>query len=384
MVFIPVKRDELIPALMEGKGDVAAAGLTITAERDKLIDFSNPIFSAVDEVVVTGPASPQIASIDDLSDQEVFIRKSSSYYEHLQTLNAKLVAAGKKPVRFKLAPESLEDEDLLEMVNGGLVKLVVVDKPIAQFWTNVLPAIKVRDDLAINSGGSFGWEVRENNPKLKQAINDFIKRHPASDATKAEIIRKYLKSTKYVKNATAGAEMRKFQATIDMFRKYSDTYNADYLMMMAEGYQESRLDQNAKSQVGAIGVMQVMPATGKELKVGDINQIDSNIHAGVKYVTYLRDQWFDDPNVDPVNRTLFAFAAYNAGPGRISSLRQLAAKRGFDPNVWFNNVEVVVAAKVGMETVTYVGNIYKYYIAYTLVNEEAEERRKAKESATKQ
>jgi membrane-bound lytic murein transglycosylase MltF len=383
MVFIPVKRDELIKGLLEGRGDIAAAGLTITPGRDKVIDFSDPIVTDVDEIVMTGPASTNVAQLEDLSGQEVYVRKSSSYWEHLEGLNARLAAAGKAPVRLKPAPEDLEDEDLLEMLNGGLVKLVVVDKPLAELWTKMLPRIKPRPDLAVNAGGSFGWMVRENNPKLKQAINAFIKRHPPQGAERAGIMSTYLKSTKFVKDATADAEMRKFEATVALFRRFSDTYDMDYLMMMAQGYQESGLDQNAKSPVGAIGIMQVMPATAKGLKVGDIHKIDATIHAGVKYMKFLRDDWFGDPDVDPVNRTLFAFAGYNAGPGRISSLRLLAAKRGYDPNVWFNNVEVVTAAKVGMETISYVGNIYKYYIAYKLVQEEVAERAKAKESAAK-
>jgi membrane-bound lytic murein transglycosylase MltF len=256
---------------------------------------------------------------------------------------------------------------------------VVVDKPIAALWAQILPKIEPRPDLVVNAGGNFGWMVRENNPKLRQAVNAFIKRYPPESATRAEIMRKYLKSTKFVKEATTDAELRKFDQTVDLFRKYGDTYNVDYLMMMAQGYQESGLDQNAKSQVGAIGIMQVMPATGRELKVGDIHKIDPNIHAGVKYMNYLREWFADVP--DEQNRTLFAFAGYNAGPNRVSSLRKLAAKRGYDRDLWFNNVEVVAAAKVGMETVTYVGNIFKYYVAYRLVAEEAEERRKAKAEA---
>ena len=129
--------------------------------------------------------------------------------------------------------------------------------------------------------------------------------------------------------------------------------------------------------------MQVMPATGKELKVGDIKQEEPNIHAGVKYMRFMIDQYFANEPMDRLNKALFAFAAYNAGPGRVRSLRKEAAKRGLDPNVWFNNVEVVASEKIGRETVTYVSNIYKYYIAYKLITEDAEERRKAREAAGK-
>jgi len=381
VVFIPVRRDELIPALLDGRGDIAAAGLTITPERDKLVDYSDPLLASVSEVVVTGPASPDLASLDDLSGKEVFVRKSSSYYEHLQNLNSRFEKAGKASVQLKLASERLEDEDLLQMLNAGLVPLVVVDDYVAQFWKQVLPKITVRSDLAVNTGGEIAWMFRENSPQLRQEINAFIKRHPRTDAARGEVLRKYFKSTKFVKDATSETELKKFWATVNLFRKYSGEYSFDYLMMMAQGYQESRLDQNVHSPVGAIGVMQVMPQTGASLKVGDVRQIDPNVHAGVKLIALMRDKYFVDAPMDDLNRTLFSFAAYNAGPARILRLRSLAAERGLDPNLWFDNVELVVAEKVGRETVTYVRNIYQYYIAYSLVVEAEEERQKALETA---
>ena len=148
-------------------------------------------------------------------------------------------------------------------------------------------------------------------------------------------------------------------------------------MMAAQGFQESRLNQNAKSQVGAIGVMQVMPATGKELGVGDIRQVEANIHAGVKYMDQLMSRYFKDAKFDEQNRTLFAFAAYNAGPGRIQQMRNIAKDRGLDPDRWFNSVEIVTAEKVGIETTTYVRNIFKYYVSYKLLVEHAAARTKA-------
>ena len=163
-----------------------------------------------------------------------------------------------------------------------------------------------------------------------------------------------------------------------LFRKYSDRYNVDFLLMAAQGYQESRLDHRARSPVGAIGIMQIMPETGKSLKVGDITQLEPNIHAGVKYMRNLRDQYFANEPMDDLNKALFTFACYNAGPGRIRQLRAAAEKRGLNPNVWFGNVEQVASERIGRETVTYVANIFKYYVAYRLVLEETERRDAAK------
>jgi membrane-bound lytic murein transglycosylase MltF len=117
--------------------------------------------------------------------------------------------------------------------------------------------------------------------------------------------------------------------------------------------------------VGAVGVMQVMPATGKELEVGDISKTQPNVEAGVKYMRVMIDRYYANEPMTELDKVLFTFASYNAGPGRIAQLRKEAVKRGLDPNVWFNNVEYVAADKIGAETVTYVSNIYKYYIAYS-------------------
>jgi len=384
VLFVPVRRDQLIPALLEGRGDIAASGLTITPERQKLVDFSDPVLSPIEEIVVTGPKSPAIATLEDLAGQEVYVRRSSSYYEHLEGLNATLKAAGKKPIRLLPASEDLEDEDLLEMLNAGLVNFLVVDRPVAEFWARVLPSVKPRPDLVVNSGGAFAWMIRKGSPQLAAVLNAFIKRHGANDPMRGEILRKYLKSTKFVRNATSDAEMRKFQAEVELFKKYSRQYSADYLLMMAQGYQESRLDQNVKSPVGAIGVMQVMPATGSDMKVGDITQIDPNVHAGVKYVRFMMDRFYEKEPMDRLNKGLFTFASYNAGPGRISQLRAQTAKRGLDPNKWFNNVEVLTSEKIGRETVQYVSNIYKYYLAYKLLLEQQQQRVKAKAAASSQ
>jgi len=379
VVFIPVPRDRLLPSLVDGKGDIAAANLTITPEREKVVDFSIAGASGVSEVVVTGPASPAVSTLDDLSGKEVFVRKSSSYYESIAALNRKFAADKKPPVLIKEAPETLEDEDLLEMLNAGLVAMVVVDKPIADLWKQVFPKLVVHDGITLRSGGEIAWAIRKGSPQLKAALDDFLKRNKVGTATGNQLMTRYLKSLKFVKSAASEEERKKFIALLDYFRKYGDRYNVDPILMAAQGYQESQLNQNAKSAVGAIGVMQVMPATGKEMKVGDITQTEANIHAGIKYMRFMIDQYYGKEPMTNLDKALFAFASYNAGAGRISSLRKEAAKRGLDPNIWFQNVEYVVAEKIGQETVTYVSNIYKYYIGYRLVLESQAAKKEAVE-----
>jgi membrane-bound lytic murein transglycosylase MltF len=381
VVFLPVSRDEFIPLLLEGKGDIAAGNLTITPERLAKVDFTEPVNRDVSEIVVTGPGAPPIATVQDLSGKELYIKRTSSFFASIEKLNAELKKAGRPPVRVREAPEVLETEDILEMVSSGLVKATVADNYIAEFWAKVFPKLKLHPDVAVRTGATTGWMIRKESPKLKAELDGLLQRYPKGSSVRNQLLNKYLKNTRYTKEATSPEEQRKLEALVKFFQTYGDKYGLDFLLVMAQGYQESRLNQAAKSSVGAIGVMQVMPATGKDMKVGDITQTEANIHAGVKYVRFMMDQYYADEPMDRLNKGLFTFASYNAGPGRISQLRKEAAKRGLNPNAWFNNVEVIAAEKIGRETVTYVSNIYKYYLAYQLVMEQMKEREDAKKKA---
>ena len=375
---VPLSRDQLAPALLTGQVDLVAAMLTVTPERRALAAFSEPTRTHVSEVVVTGPGAPAIATLDDLAGQEVFVRAQSLYAESLIKLNAQLKARGKAAVAVTELPVVLEDDDVLEMVNAGLVPITVTDDYLAQFWKKVFTGLNVHADVVVRSGGELAVAVRKQNPRLLEAVNAWIRKHGKGDSFRNTIERRYLDNVKFAKNAASEAERSKFMAVVELFKKYGAQYRVDYLLMAAQGYQESTLDQNVKSPVGAIGVMQVMPATGRDLKVGDITEIEANIHAGVKYMRFMMDQYYKDDPMDEVNKTLMTFASYNAGPGRIRQLRREAEKQGLDPNVWIGNVERVASARIGRETVTYVGNIYKYYVAYKLLMASQERRAAAK------
>ena len=383
VVFIPTSRDQLLPALAAGRGDIAAANLTITPERLELVDFSAPIAGDVSEILVTPAGTTAPASAEGLSGAKVHVRRSSSYYSSLVRLNTRLKALGKAPVEIVPADENLEDEDILEMVNAGLIPATIVDSHIATFWKQIFETIELHPDVRVREGGEVAWAIRKDSPQFKQVVDAFIAKNRKGSATGNDILNRYLKSTKWVKNATADADMKRLREVTDLFKKYSDQYGFDWLLVAAQGYQESGLDQSTRSRVGAIGVMQVMPATARDRNVNipNIHELEPNIHAGVKYLRFMVNEYFDEPGIDRVNRHLFAFASYNAGPNRIQRLRRVAADEGLDPNKWFNNVEVVVAREVGRETVQYVSNIYKYYLAYKLVVEKTREREAAKKSA---
>ena len=389
IVLAPMTRDKLVPALAAGYGDISAASLTTTPERLKLVDFVVPegiggttSAKAVNEVVVTGPKSPIISTVDDLAGKTVDVRKSTSYYESLVALNERFKKEGKPEINFKILPDAIQDEDMLEMVNIGLLDAIVADDWLVHMWAPVLPKIKINEGAAVREQSDIGWAIRKNCPKLQAEIHDFFERFVRTHGLVRVRQAQYRSRVKVLRDPTGSKEWARFEQTLKLFDKYGQQYNFDPLMLAAQGFQESRLDQNAKSHVGAIGVMQIMPATGAELKVGDIHVVEPNIHGGAKYMDRLMTRYFKDANFSETDRTLIAFACYNAGPGSISRMRKLAASRGLDPDQWFNNVELVTAEKIGVETTTYVRNIFKYYVGYKLTEEIREEQRKARMQAT--
>ncbi len=384
VVFIPVARDQLLPALAAGAGDIATGGITVTPERMKLVDFTAPAAENVSELLVTAPEVTPPTTVEELSGRSVYVRRSSSYYESLAALNTRLATAGRKPVDIVLAEENLEDEDILEMVNAGLVDATVVDSHAADFWKQIFTNIRPQPAVALRTNGQVAWAIRKDSPEFKKTLDTFVSKNRSGTMMGNVILNRYLKNTRWARNATATEDMRRFNELTGYFKKYATQYEFDWLLLVAQGYQESQLDQSTRSPVGAIGVMQVMPTTARDKSVGipDIHLIEPNIHAGVNYLRYLVNEFFDEPGVDVVNRHLFAFASYNAGPNRIARLRKEAAAKGLDPNKWFNNVEVMVAEDVGRETVQYVSNIFKYYVAYKLTLERAQKREGAKAPAT--
>jgi membrane-bound lytic murein transglycosylase MltF len=288
VTYIPMRPEQLERALMKGVGDVIGYGVIVTPDREKEVLFTTPIDANVKQVIVTGPKAHAIASLDDLSGEEIYVNPLTAYYQNLQLLSESFQKAG-------------------------------------TMFGNVM-------------------------------------------------LQRYLQNTKWVKDATSPEELRKFQEYVQYFKTYGAEYDFDYLMLVAQGYEESGLNQALKNPSGAIGIMQVIPkyAAGPPISIPNVDIAEGNIHASAKMMRNIADTYFKDDKLDPLNKTLMVFASYNAGPNRIAGLRKRASSEGLDPNRWFGNVEFAVAKEVGQETVQYVSNIYKYYVAYKLTLEESE------------
>lgn len=366
VVLMPMARDKIIPALLNGVADIAIANLTITPERQKQVAFTIPTRKDVRELLVTGPEGAGVDSFDDLTGTPVHVRRSSSYYEHLMTLNVERKAAGKSEIAVHEIDANLEDFDVLELVNSGVIGATVVDDHKVEVYAEILEDLKVHNDLAVHEGGQIAWALRPDNPKLLASMNDFAKTVRKGSLTGNILLKRFFNKETLLENVGSEDSMKRFAGTVDIIRNYSGEYEFDWLMITAQGFQESRLDQSKKSHAGAIGIMQVMPQTAQDPVVGipNINVADANVHAGVKYLRHLYDYYFNEPGISDLDRVLLSFAAYNAGPGNIAKSRRRATKMGLDSNIWFDNVEIATARTVSREPVIYVRNIYKYYVSY--------------------
>jgi len=383
IVFIPVARNQLIPALLAGRGDIISAGLSITPERQELVDFTIPVSKPVSEILVTGPSAPPLKSIDDLAGKTVHVRKSSSYRESLDELNQRFIAEGKPPLVIEPISELLEDDDLIEMVNSGLLPWAIVDNYKPQLWEGVFTKLVVRDDIVFRSGARIAWAFRKGSPKLEAALNRFAKKNRQGTLIGNILTNRYVRDFDWATNALDKDHYKRFEKLSHIFKTYGEQYGVEYLIVAAQGYQESRLDQSVRSGAGAVGVMQLLPTTAsdKSVAIKNIDEVEPNIHAGIKYLDYLRQRYFSDLEDDPLNQTLLALAAYNAGPTRMINMRNKAERLGYDRNVWFDNVEMIAAKDIGAETVQYVANIYKYYVAYRLTAEQELKREAARKKA---
>jgi len=382
MIYISVPFNQLIPSLLAGKGDIIAAGLTVTPWRAKKVGFTNPYRTDISEVVVRSAKAAAIENANELSGKTVHVMRGSSYADHLRDLNSKLKKQGLKPVKIIEADKSLASEDLLQMVNADVYQYTIVDSHIADLWAPLLEGIYVESGAVINESGKIAWAVRKENKQLLNKLNAFAKKHRQGTLMGNILFKRYYEDTKWIVNPLTESTMKRLQRYQDSFQKYGAEYGIAWVMLTAQGFQESRLDQKKVSRAGAVGVMQIKPSTAADKNVGITGvreDPDKNIHAAIKYLNFIRSRYFSDPGIAPVDQIAMSLAAYNAGPARIASMRKKTKQAGLNPNVWFNNVEQITRKNVGSEPVNYVANIVKYYIAFKTTLDTAVQRMDATE-----
>jgi membrane-bound lytic murein transglycosylase MltF len=369
--FIPLRPDQAEAALVQGVGDLVAYPVVVTKEREQSIAFSVPLQTGVKQIVVAGPDYGPLSSVQGLSGKEIYVSPITVAYQRLLQINDQFKKQGKTPITITPSDPNLMEDDIIEMVNAGLVPATVTTTTRAKLWAQVLKDLTVHENVVLGDAETTAWALRKDNPQLKHLMDEFIAPRAVGTSFGNTLLRRYLENTKWVRNSRSPEEMKKFDSLVEYFKKYAGQYGFDYLMIIAQGYQESRLDQSKRGPGGSVGIMQVIPryAAAAPINVPDVTKAPGNIEAAVKMLRNIEDQYFNDPGLDPMDKTMMAFASYNAGPVRIAQSRREASEQGLDPNKWFDNVELMVAKDVGQETVNYVRNIYKYYVAYWMALE---------------
>ncbi len=376
VIFIPVTLEELGDALLEGRGDIAGVTL-VTPGRAEEFAYATPIFEDIQEVVVTRKGGPVISRIEDLAGHDVHAMSGSSQLERLEALNESFKKQGLEPMKVVRAEPYVADENLLEMIHGGMITAAVVPDAFAKLWAKIFKNLIVHENIPVTTGMKAGWAVRKENPallaKLNEAIASVLKKNKRAFQRD---FNQYFKTTRWIENPfVKGA---KYELS-EPFQREAAAFGLDWLQLMAQGFQESTLNPKAKSPYGAVGIMQLLPSTAEWLGVKNYNEIDGNIHAGAKYMARLMKRYAKVPEISEDNRFFFALAAYNAGPGRVRKYRKRATKLRYDPYQWFGNVERVSLRSGNLETVMYVRNILNYTMAYKSAYEQSLRRGKLKD-----
>ena len=369
IICIPCPLDAVVPWLNEGYGDVAAGALTITPERSAEVAFTAPLVKDVDEVLLASQDAPPVASLSDLAGREVWVADGSSYAEHLAARSEELVAKGLEPIRIMRARPTLTTTALIEMVHAGILDYIVCDAYLAELWAQELDGLRLHLDVKVHTGGELAWAMRKDNTQLHAALNEFAKTAKKGSLLGNILIKRYFGSTKWIHNPIDEEHRARIDRYAGWIQELSEEYDFDWLRVAAQCFQESRLDPDAVSRSGALGLMQLLPSTAKDMGCEDPTDPKQNLRAGIKYLDWLRTNFFDEPELEEEERMNFILAAYNAGPGNVRRWRKEAPEHGLDPNRWRHNVERLALEHVGVQPVRYVDNIEAYYVAYTLAIE---------------
>jgi len=329
IVVAPAFRD-LIPWLIEGRGDFIAANLTPTRQRRGLpVAFSRP-YDYVREMLV-GPAGSPLKSVEDLNGREIAVRRNSSYWESLRRLQE-----GGIDLRLLEVPPEMETEEIISRLADGVYPLTVADSNILAIetaWGSPVTGLFPLSPEKI----PHCWAVRRENPELLEAINRFLEktyRGTFFNLTYRKYFSDERASRQRQEKPGDGSSLSPYD---DFFRKYAAAYGFEWLLLAAQAYQESRFDPRAVSWAGAKGLMQLMPATAEQMGLHPLEDPETGLHAGVKYLDWIRKRL--DRNLEGENLLWFALAAYNAGLGHVRDARRLAEKKGWDGSTWFDNTE---------------------------------------------
>ena len=356
--LIPLPKEELLAALLRGEGDLVAPGELLALRRDMPVRASAPIQRDVPLVVVSRQGNRRYQRVEQLAGHSLALPVGSAARGALQRLNAGL----KAPIVADWQDPTLAVEDVLEMVQAGILPMTAVELPIAERWAKVMPKLRIDRHLRLAQKGDLSWYTRRGASSLSASIDQFLREYRAPEDADRVFQRVYRRSYK-VRQPLGRAERQRLERVRPSLMRHAKAQSLDWLLLAALALKESTLNPDARGSGGARGLLQVTPAAARSVGVGNAASLDGNVQAGAKYLAMLRRRYFASSQLNERERMAFVLAAYNLGPQRIQGLRAEARRRGLDPNRWFFQVERVAAERLGLGVVSYVGSVNKYHLA---------------------
>ncbi|CRM21001.1 transglycosylase SLT domain-containing protein [Pseudomonas sp. 25 R 14] len=361
--IIPKAKDQLLGALARGEGDLVAPGELLDATGAHKISSSDPIASDVPLWLVGLKGERRFTRLEQLSGRTLALTTGSAAGEAVNQINQKLALRKLPPVKVEWVDPSLAVEDVLEMVQAGIFHLTIVERPIAERWSKVLPKLRFDRQVAISEPGEEYWFVRQDASMLRASIDRFLKTYKTPSDQDVAFQRIYRRLYK-VRYPLARADRQRLEKLRPVLQKHAREQGMDWLNLAALAYKESSLNPAAKSGSGPTGLMQITPSAAQRVGVNNIQTLDSNVQAGARYLALIRRKFFASPKLNERERMAFVLAAYNMGPERVQGMRAEARRRGLNPNQWFFQVERIAMEQVGMGGVSYVNSVNKYYLAF--------------------
>lgn len=369
--IIPTAKDQLLGALHRGEGDMVAPGELLEPQAGLAVSASDPIRSDVPLLLVGIKGEKRYTRVEQLSGKSLALPNGSAAGDAVNQINQKLGLLKLPPVKIEWVDPSLAVEDVLEMVQGGIFHLTIVEQPIAERWGKILPKLRFDRQVLIGEPRSEHWFVRRDAAMLRASINGFLTTYKVPSNQDAAFLRIYRRLYQ-VHNPLARADRQRLEKLRPVLQKHAEAQNMDWLNLAALAFKESALQPNARSGSGPTGLMQITPSAAQRVGVGNIHNLDANVQASAKYLAMIRRKFFSSPKLNERERMAFVLAAYNMGPERVQGMRAEARRRGLNPNQWFFQVERIAMEQVGMGAVSYVNSVNKYYLAFDRERESLE------------
>lgn len=361
---VPSAPGKLLAVIADGNADFALDYLneySTNKNADRFLIYDHPRTEKY--LIVSNQNKEKVINLSDLSGKTVCADRFTQVAA-IEKTNEELKKDGKALITIYQDQLVLSDEDLLQMVNAGLIDYIWVTNWRAELWKPLLPNIAIHSETAITGGSPGDVIVSKMNADLAKDLLEFAA-SPYLDAALRDYRQKNFSHERFaLKSPLTQTELNRFESMKKYFHRYGHENQLDPLFLAGLGFQESLLNQGAVSPSGAVGVMQLLPSTGASMNVGNIYELEPNIHAGAKYINSLLREMSLESGLSENERGFFAVAAYNAGANNVRKARELAVKMGLNPNQWFLNVEMASARLLGLETFLYVRNVYKYYVTY--------------------